>query len=342
MQGGAQVNQNDNPIAVIESDIRSIAPTFEAVLAKDSDISFVKELEFAMQAFVSNDYLAKVACQSPQSLKDAVTNVAGCGVSLNPAKKQAYLVPRKKAIVLVISYMGMIDLAVSGGSIRWAKAIVVREKDHFRYRGPADKPEHDCDPFLPESERGAIRGVYALAKTIDGDFLVEAMSLEAVYKVRDRSDVWKAYTRDKSKTCPWNTDEEEMIKKTVIRRAAKTWPKVPQLKQAISLADENFDSLPDHGADDCSPAEPTRSMMPQSKTAKAKEQAEDIDYSESSKPAAATTLASEGARRVLISKLKGRPVDEVASLAGVTVKDDLSDLTTDAFNAIVKALRHAA
>lgn len=335
------MNHNDNPIALIEEDIRAVAPTFEAVLAKDSDIIFVKELEFAMQVFVSNEYLAKVARQNPQSMKDAVVNVAACGISLNPAKKQAYLVPRKKAIVLVISYMGMIDLAVAGGSIRWAQAIIAREKDHFRFTGPGRLPEHEFDPFATDEQRGAIRGVYSIAKTIDGDYLIETMSIEQVYRIRDRSDAWKAYARDKSKTCPWNTDEEEMIKKTVIRRAAKTWPKVPQLKQAISLADENFDSLPDHGADDCAPAEPTKSMMPQSKSAKTKQQAEDIDYSEKPKPAA-SPLASEGARNILAKKLGDRSASMFASTLDLEVADDLSNLTAAAFNAMTEALRHAA
>src|SRR3546814_4153463 len=89
-------------------------------------------------------------------------NVASTGLTLNPAHGHAYLVPRDGAIVLDISYKGLIKIATDTGSVLWARAECVYGKDTFRYHGPAAMPEHEADPF---SERGEIVGAYCIAKT---------------------------------------------------------------------------------------------------------------------------------------------------------------------------------
>jgi recombination protein RecT len=59
------------------------------------------------------------------------------------------------------------------------------------------------------------------------------MSIADVYAIRDRSEAWKAYTQNKSKTCPWVTDEAEMVKKTCVKQAAKYWPRRDRLDNAV-------------------------------------------------------------------------------------------------------------
>jgi recombination protein RecT len=196
----------------------------------DKSMEFEREAGFALQILRANDYLGKVALGNPESLKAAVTNVAAIGVSLNPAGKLAYLVPRKSAVCLDISYMGLLDIAQSAGAIRWGQAVLVREKDQFELQDIDKAPLHKYQPF---GDRGPIVGVYVVVKTPDGDYLTHPMKLSDVYAIRDRSEAWKAYVKDKSKTCPWVTDEGEMIKKTCVKQAAKYWPKSPRLDAAI-------------------------------------------------------------------------------------------------------------
>lgn len=218
-----------NALALITGDIYGAREAFDAVLA-DRSINFDREAEFAIQVLQQNDYALKLAQNNRQSVINAVTNIAAIGISLNPAKKQAYLVPRDGKICLDISYMGLLDLATATGSIKWAKAAVVRANDSFELNGFDKPPEHKFNPF--STDRGEPFGVYVVVKTADGDYLTEVMSAGDVNEIRNRSSAWKAWL-EKNKKCPWVTDWDEMAKKTVIKRAYKTWPKTDRLDEAI-------------------------------------------------------------------------------------------------------------
>lgn len=216
---------NLNNLAVITQDIYDSRGTFAAVLT-DPSINFEKEAGFAIQVLQNNEYTLKAAMNDRQAVVNAVNNVAAIGISLNPAKKQAYLVPRKNKIYLEISYMGLIDLAVSTGSIKWAQAALVHENDGFALNGYDAPPTHTFNPF--STQRGPLIGVYVVVKTADGDYLTHTMSIADVYAIRDRSEAWKAGNKG-----PWKTDEGEMVKKTVVKQAYKYWPKTERLDQAI-------------------------------------------------------------------------------------------------------------
>ncbi|WP_025516825.1 recombinase RecT [Bordetella trematum] len=218
-----------NEITAVEELVYSVRPAFESVQT-DHGIAFEREAEFAIQAIMGSDFAIKIALQNRQSVIDAVTNVAAIGISLNPAKKQAYLVPRKGGICLSIGYMGLLDLAMDSGSIRWGQARLVYSTDTFRLNGLDRQPVHEFDPF--SKERGEIVGVYVSVKTADGDYLTEAMSTDEVNAIRDRSDAWQAYL-SKKRSCPWVTDWGEMAKKTAVHRAYKYWPKTDRLENAI-------------------------------------------------------------------------------------------------------------
>lgn len=214
-------------IQLIQSDIYAARPQFEAVLA-DRDMKFEREAGFALQVLEANSFALSIAQRSRQSVVNAVTNVAAIGLSLNPATKLAYLVPRKTGIVLEISYMGLVKLATDSGSVRWVKAELVYEQDQFTIDGYGKPPTHSYNPFA--KDRGALVGVYCVAKTSDGDYLTDVIGIEEVYAIRDRSEAWK-----NGRKGPWATDEGEMVKKTIIKRAQKLWPHSERMAQAIHL-----------------------------------------------------------------------------------------------------------
>jgi phage RecT family recombinase len=243
---------SENPIANIiqqtEERFVSIAPTH---------MKYDAEKGFAIQILKGNGYLMKAAIESPDSLQQAITNIAAIGLSLNPAEKLAYLIPRNvkvkgekgqpdkwmTRIYLEPSYMGLIRLATDSGSIKWAQAQIVYANDTYTDNGPGEKPEHKFKAFDKLEARGEFVGVYCVAKTVDGDYLTTSMTAEEVNGIRDRSEGWKAWIANK-KVCPWVTDFNEQAKKTVIRRAFKTWPRTDErrmalLANAVELSNQN-------------------------------------------------------------------------------------------------------
>lgn len=205
---------------------------FEQVCAEPS-ITFKRESEFAMQIFANNDYLAKVAAQNGTSTRSAVMNIAAIGITLNPAQKLAYLVPRKGAICLDISYMGLMHIAQQSGAIKWCQSAIVRKNDRFMRTGIDRPPTHEFNEFDTIEQRGDVVGAYTVVKTDEGDYLTHTMRAEDIFAIRDRSEAWKKYLTDNSKKCPWVTDEEQMILKTVVKQAAKYWPRRERLDNAI-------------------------------------------------------------------------------------------------------------
>lgn len=132
--------------------------------ATDERMVWAKESQFAIQLFQNNDYLAKVAFQNQTSTQNAIINVAAIGISLNPAQKLAYLVPRKGAICLDISYMGLMHIAQQSGAIKWCQSAIVRRNDQFRREGLDKPPIHIYNDFDTEEQRGDIVGAYVTVK----------------------------------------------------------------------------------------------------------------------------------------------------------------------------------
>lgn len=201
----------------------------------DHSIKWEKEKQFAIQALQANDFLAKVALGNPTSMQNAIINVASIGISLNPAMKHAYLVPRKGNVCLDLSYMGLLHLAQSSGVILWGQSKLVYANDTYENNGLSKEPTHKTNPF---GDRGEIIGVYCTVKTIDGDYLTDEMSIADVYAIRDRSESWK-----RGKMSPWKSDEGEMIRKTVVKRAYKYWPKCERLGEAIQVLNDNGEGI---------------------------------------------------------------------------------------------------
>ncbi len=193
---------------------------FTPVVA-DESINWGKESQFAIQAFQKNDYLAKIATSNPISAQNAIINVAAIGITLNPASKLAYLVPRDGGVCLDISYMGLLHIAQQSGSILWGQCKLVCANDTYESNGLDKAPTHKYQAF---GERGSIIGGYCTVKTPDGDYLTEEMNLAEIKKVAATS---------KAKKGPWQTFWEEMARKTVVKRASKYWPKVDRLDRAI-------------------------------------------------------------------------------------------------------------
>lgn len=238
------MSASPNALAIVTSDIWAAKDAFESVLV-DRSLNFEREAGFAIQILQASNYALGLAEGARQSVVDAVTNVAAIGLSLNPAMKHAYLVPRDRKICLDVSYMGLIELAISSGSIAFAQARIVHASDVYVDNGVGAAPTHRFDAF--SKDRGEIVGAYVVAKLAGGDHLCETMTVEDINRIRDRSESYKS-----GKNSPWKSDWSEMAKKTVVKRASKYWPKTERLDQAVHLLNtEGGEGIagPVHGAD---------------------------------------------------------------------------------------------
>lgn len=207
----------------VEKEFVQIAPT---------GINFHKEAEFALQILGNpkNSFLKDVALKNPGSLQNAVMNLSTIGLTLNPALKFAYLVPRDGGICLDISYMGLSKLATDTGSVLWVQAAVVYKKDDFKLQGHGLPVIHNYDP---RSDRGEFDGAYCTAKLHNGDHLVTYMSAAEILKIKSRSEAGK------KDVGPWTSDFLEMAKKCPIKQGSKLWPKTERLQKAIDIINEH-------------------------------------------------------------------------------------------------------
>jgi len=222
-------------VANVTTFLDGLEDEFEAINATDS-IEFKQEAHFALQLLTKDpnkNFLVTIARKNMQSLKNAVLNIGACGLTLNPVFKYAYLVPRKGEICLDISYLGMVQLALNSGSLQKVQARMVYGNDNFSMRSINELPIHEFNPF--SKDRGEKLGCYVAAQTLEGDWLIEVMDMTEIMKIRDTSEAFKKGYG------PWINYPDEMIKKTVIKRAAKLWPKTDKkhlLEKAIHIANQ--------------------------------------------------------------------------------------------------------
>jgi len=181
-----------------------------------SALNCSQEREFIRMLVSKNQKLLECTAMS---IGDALLQAGSLGLSYNPALSHCYLIPRfdKKSNTKICyaspGYRGLLHLAFADQTILWAKSEVVYEADTYRYRGTQQEPIHEYNMF---GDRGKPVGVYVIAKTPDNSFLVDAMSVEQVNAVRDRSEY--------PNSLMWTSFWSEGAKKAVIRRAQKIWP----------------------------------------------------------------------------------------------------------------------
>lgn len=219
-----------NQVAVIEDTVCAVVkPAME--LAKMTGVSVEAEKNYAIQQLYKNSLACSTAQKNPVSVQNAILNLSSIGISLNPALKHAYLVPRDGAICLDISYMGLMHLAQQSGSIEWGQAKIVYENDTYENQGLNKEPLHKYNAF---GDRGKKVGVFCTVKLPSGDFLTEEMSAQQVDEVRNTS---KAKN---SQYSPWVTFEDEMWRKTVVKRASKYWPKASdRFREAVEVLNQH-------------------------------------------------------------------------------------------------------
>lgn len=212
------------------------------------------QIEAALPRHMTPDRLIRTAMTSvqknpkllechPVTLIGAIVQCAQLGLEPDDGTGKAYLIPfwnNKKGRLeaqFMAGYRGLVDLARRSGQITRFDARVVKEGDTFDYEfGLQPKLVHKPST-LPERMKQATTYVYAVGFFKDGgEPQFDVMTIAEVEAIRKRS---KA--KDSG---PWETDYDEMAKKTVVRRISKMLPSSPELQQAVTLDERADRGLP--------------------------------------------------------------------------------------------------
>lgn len=183
---------------------------------------------------------------TPQSFLGAMMTAAQLGLEPNTPLGQAYLIPYrnhgKMECQFQLGYKGLIDLAYRSGEVSIIQAHTVYENDEFQY-------ELGLDPTLrhvpAKSNRGKPIFYYAMFKTKNGGYGFQVMSMEDV----------KGHAQQYSKSYgngPWQTNFDEMAKKTVLKKVLKYAPLKSDFARGVAQdgttkteISENMADIPD-------------------------------------------------------------------------------------------------
>ena len=218
------------PAKTVQDLIRQMEPEIKKALP--STITPERFTRIVLSALSTTPQLA--VC-TPKSFLGAMMTAAQLGMEVNTPLGQCYLIPYKNhgidEVQFQLGYKGLIDLAYRGGEVQTIQAHTVFENDEFEY-------EYGLDPKLThkpaKSNRGAPIAYYAIFRTKSGGYSFEVMSIDDVKNHRDKFS--KAANRGFS---PWQTNFDEMAKKTVLKQALKYAPMSTETARSIS-ADETI------------------------------------------------------------------------------------------------------
>ena len=175
----------------------------------------------------------KLAQCTPNSFLASMMTAAQLGVEPNTPLGQAYLIPYRNHGTMEcqfqIGYKGLIDLAYRSGEVTLVQAHEVCENDDFTYSFGLNPDLH----HIPATgDRGEVTHYYAVWKGKNGGFGFEVMSREDVEKHGKRFS--KSYNNG-----PWQTNFDEMAKKTVLKKALKYAPMKTDFVTAV-VSDETI------------------------------------------------------------------------------------------------------
>ncbi len=256
----ATTDTTTRPIDLFKRQLELAAPTIMKMVP--AHMSHDKFQAMVVTAVAYNSDLLEC---TTASLLRATAQAAELGLSLNPSLKEADIlrVWNKKLnngqgayeAQMRPRFGGLMKLARQSGDIKKIESVIVYERDSFReVRGTQEELFHE--PFQPKSRKQIIRElwktlgeepeasviadavavqgrglkthVYCTWQLTDGTKQFEVMIADDVERIRDRSPA--------SSSGPWVTDEDEMWRKTVVRRASKYMPMSSEtFKRAVDI-----------------------------------------------------------------------------------------------------------
>jgi recombination protein RecT len=254
---------------VTADNARAVGKLWPGLSGDAADKQGARGLRLALLS-MANPKAAKLRECTPDSILHAIKESAELGLEIGGSRQQAALVPYAGVCQFQPMYRGLIELAMRSGAILNVEAGIIYEGDWIEYsRGFPPKFEHI--PFLfrrdamkPKERGDTILCAYALfwlkdAPMVNGCSMpkIEVVEKWELDRIRDRS-------KNRSDDSPWKNWEEEMMKKTAIKRGCKTLRLSTELATAIEkdneiegAIDTDFTVLPEKTPDALAPGRHT-------------------------------------------------------------------------------------
>lgn len=235
--------------ALYGSESKSIASRFNAGRF-DKSLKWAAERQFAEQAMIKNEALMRC---TPESIQGALLDVAYSGLSLSPVLAHGYLIPYGQTCSFAPGYRGLMHMAFKAGTVKSVQVNLVHQNDPtFRVWTDEHGRHLQHDENLRGGKRGEVTHAYCITNlTAGGPAIIEVMGRADLDAARSASQ-----KRNKRGGAVWSTWPEEMMKKCVIRRASKHWPKDDGgiLRHMMEVSDK-YDSIDFAPDPDEAPAE---------------------------------------------------------------------------------------
>jgi recombination protein RecT len=148
---------------------------------------------------------------TPDSIVTSALRAASLKLSVDPAFKQAYLVPYAKKAVLVVGYKGLYDMAIRTGRYRFINTSEIMPGSAVVFDQFTGAPSIEFVEGAEGGWQGSFQFLDGYGKTI----FMTYSDIDA-HKVKFA----KGWQRAES---PWQTNQRKMQEKTVLRRLLQDW-----------------------------------------------------------------------------------------------------------------------
>jgi phage RecT family recombinase len=170
---------------------------------------------------------------SPNSFIRCVLEAAEFGLAIDG--KLGHAVPYKGDLQFQPDYKGIVAVAKRNGVIYdcWPRSVF--SNDQFTRWEKDGECHYELKQAL--ANRGAIIGVITIVVRPDKTWRDDWMSIEDIFKIRARSASYQS-----GKNSPWKSDEEEMCKKTGVKRIMKMYADDPALTRLLEIDDREYET----------------------------------------------------------------------------------------------------
>lgn len=175
---------------------------------------------------------AELQQATPSSILGSIMLAAQLKLEIGRALGHFWLTPRRDhgtwTCLPIVGYQGFIELAYRSGRVGKVETFLVREGDTFDYGANSERGRYfDWKPLGRDEARPWTDAVVT-AQILGGGLVWESLPREKVLARRPNG--W-----NKGTTSPWQTHEEEMARKTLVREVAPYLPKSTEFGLAVQV-----------------------------------------------------------------------------------------------------------